>query len=473
MSNVYRQALNSLQPGTQNALVIGIIVNSFNMKVIDAARTRFNNGERGVWTFTLRDSEEDSINVTVWGSVQFVEKLSSDFHIGSVVEVINPKVVERRPEDKNEHFVPWVSNSCNLTVNEGNSLIQVHDAPTRAKYEPLLMLPIKKPTELRSLKSIFDNLETLRDQYVDIMVVVTFISDIRNVITRDGRNIKFRSFEATDATTVDVVSLILWENEWIERGALWQPKRTVLLLTDARIAYNNFRKKLALSIVKKTMITENPNTPEATSVRSAVQCFDHDIMSGNFATPNPDSITTIMTIQDISDKLNKKPKHGERIQFATILKANVMDINVDSFSPGTITTRCALCKRIVPDAQDSCMNLECPSGNGSRVPLNATCLNLKVNLKDDTGYLIGCRLSGEAAERVIGCTAAEFQKMTYPQRADLKWKYVLETCDIRLHILGPTTTIPTAIYNILSISRIADEEEDTGLIEKCFEGVDY
>nr|XP_012154458.1 PREDICTED: meiosis-specific with OB domain-containing protein [Megachile rotundata] len=472
MANVHKQALNSLQPGMQNALVIGIIVNSFNMKTIDASRTRFNNGERGVWTFTLRDSEKDSINVTVWGSVQFVKKLSSYFHIGSVVEVINPKVTERRLEDKNELFVPWVSSPCNLTVNEGNALVQIHDAPTCAKYEPLLMLPIKNPTELRSLKSIFDNLDALRDQYVDIMVVVTFISDIRNVITRDGRSIKFRSFEAADSSTDDIVSPILWENEWIERAALWQPKRTVLLLTDARIAYDNFRKKLVLSIARKTMITENPNMPETTTVRNAVQYYDHDVMSGNFATPNPDSITTVMTIQDISDKLNKKPKQGERIQFATILKAYVMDINVESMSPGIISTRCALCKKIVMDDRDSCMNLECPSGNGTRVPLNVMILNLKVNLKDDTGYLIGCRLSGEVAERVLGCTAAEFQAMIPPQRADLKWKYVLEKCDIRLHILGPTPAFPRAVYNILSISRMV-EEDDTELLDECFNATDY
>lgn len=43
MSGVYKQALKSLQPGTQNALVIGIIVNSFNMKTIDATRTRCTN----------------------------------------------------------------------------------------------------------------------------------------------------------------------------------------------------------------------------------------------------------------------------------------------------------------------------------------------------------------------------------------------------------------------------------------------
>lgn len=91
------------------------------------------------------------------------------------MEVINPKVIARRPEDRNELFMPWVSSACSLTVNEGNALVQIHDAPTRAKYEPLLMLPIKNLNGLRTLKSIFENLEALRDQYVDILVVVTFV----------------------------------------------------------------------------------------------------------------------------------------------------------------------------------------------------------------------------------------------------------------------------------------------------------
>lgn len=47
MSCVHRQALSSLQAGTQNALVIGIIVNSFNMKSIDATRTRCMAGSLG------------------------------------------------------------------------------------------------------------------------------------------------------------------------------------------------------------------------------------------------------------------------------------------------------------------------------------------------------------------------------------------------------------------------------------------
>ncbi|XP_076243469.1 meiosis specific with OB domains hold'em [Calliopsis andreniformis] len=466
MSGVQRQELESLQPGTQNALIIGVIINSFNMKTIDATRTRFNYGERGVWTFTLRDSERDTINVTVWGSVQFVKKLFSNFPIGSVVEVINPKVIERHADDRNEPFVPSVSSSCSLTVNEGNALIQLHDTPARGKYEPLLKLPVKSLTGLRSLNSIFENLEALRDQYIDVLVVVTFVSDIRNVITRDGRSIRFRKFEAADGSTDEVASMVLWEDQWIQRAAFWEPNRTALFLSDARVIYDKFRKQTVLSIVRKTLITENPNVPQTTIVRNSIQRYDPDVKSEDaFAVPNPDTITTVMTVQDISNKLKKKTKQGERIQFATILKAYVMDINVDSTSPGTITTRCALCKKIVLDGQDSCMNLECPSGNGTRVPLNTVSLNLKVNLKDDTGYLIGCRLSGDAAERVLNCTAKEFQAMLLPQREDLKWKYALEKCDIRLHVLGPTSAFPSAVYNILSISRNEDEDNTESLDE--------
>ena len=55
------------------------------------------------------------------------------------------------------------------------------------------------------------------------------------------------------------------------------------------------------------------------------------------------------------------------------------------------------------------MNLNCPAGNGTRTPLNIVQFNIKINLKDDTGYLIGCRLTGDIAERIIGYTVDEFQ----------------------------------------------------------------
>lgn len=45
------------------------------------------------------------------------------------------------------------------------------------------------------------------------------------------------------------------------------------------------------------------------------------------------------------------------------------------------------------------------------------------------------------------------------ERKDLKWKLVLELCEVRLQILGPTDTFPTPFYNILSLSVQRDIDE--------------
>lgn len=71
---------------------------------------------------------------------------------------------------------------------------------------------------------------------------------MRNIITRDGRSIKCRSFEITDGSTDNTVSLMLWEKDWVDRSAFWEPKQTVLFLIDARIAYDEYKKKTALSV---------------------------------------------------------------------------------------------------------------------------------------------------------------------------------------------------------------------------------
>lgn len=67
-------------------------------------------------------------------------------------------------------------------------------------------------------------------------------------MTRDGRSLTCRSFEVADGSTDNTVSLLLWEKDWIERSAFWEPKQTVLFLIDARIAYDEYKKKTALSI---------------------------------------------------------------------------------------------------------------------------------------------------------------------------------------------------------------------------------
>lgn len=135
----------------------------------------------------MRDSVANTINVTVWGTPDYINKLSAEFRIGSVVDVINAKVQERKPGDKNESFMPSVSSLCSLIVNEGVSLIQNHDGSDRNEYENLLSVPTKNVSGVRSLQYIMENMEALIDQYFDIIVVVTFVSNqlLINILADD------------------------------------------------------------------------------------------------------------------------------------------------------------------------------------------------------------------------------------------------------------------------------------------------
>ncbi|KAF7993669.1 hypothetical protein HCN44_010264 [Aphidius gifuensis] len=423
MSGVCKQPIFSLEPDTINCLVVGLIINSNNAKTYES-RLSYGTRMRGVWTFTLKDSTEDTINVTIWGTADYVNKIFDKFHIGSVSEM----------------YTPNVSSQLMLSVNQGTAVIQEHDGPDKDHYESLLKIPLKSVTCARSLSSILTNIDQFANQYVDIFVVVTFVSELRNIVTKDGRSLVNRDFECLDGSTQTTLGFKLWEKEWVRRSGLWLPRQTVLFISDAL----------------------DPAVPQTADVKKAIKTDFEYIPLDPYALPKIENIDNIMKIKDINERLNKKkiPVGGERDQFFTIVYATVTDIDmVNSTRNGVLITRCAMCKRLVLPENDSCMSLDCPSGNGSRRPMNILSLFFKLNLKDETGWLIGCRLTGDAAERALGCTPNEFKEMTLEERDKLKWKLALELCDVRLQVLGPTKTSQSALYNILSLTRLRGDDD--------------
>ncbi|KAG8037405.1 hypothetical protein G9C98_005615 [Cotesia typhae] len=446
MAGVYRQPISTLQPGAQNTLIIGVIINSRNPRSFNF-EDKNRSGQRSVWTITLRDSIQSTINATIWGTTEFINKLSATYRIGSVIDVINAKVQERKPNDKNEAFLPSVSSPCCLIINEGASLIQNHDGADREEYEGLLSVPTKSLSNVKSLQYIMENMEALINQYLDIIVVVTFIGESKNIITKDGRSMVTRDFEVTDESCGNTtVALKFWENDWVQRSGDWEPKRTVLFIVDIQVAFDRFKKKNTIIITRKTMITENPNIPQAEVARKSINTESEYMPNDPFIIPKPETIKNIMTINEITQRLNSKMmQDGERVQFVTVLYGQIMEMNLDDLKIPVLIERCALCKRLVSGPDESCMNLNCPCGNGRRPVQNVLNFYVKVNLKDETGYLVGCRLSGDVAEKTFSCTPDEF-----------KWKFMTEQVEIKLQVIGPTSTFPRSLYNILSLKRISD-----------------
>ncbi|KAJ8676555.1 hypothetical protein QAD02_012342 [Eretmocerus hayati] len=460
MANSSRQPIRLLQAQMQNTIIVGVIIRSQDSRVIDSTRARYNPGSRAVWNFTLRDHINDFINAAVWGSPEYINRLFTTFQIGSVVEVINAKITERAINDSNEVYVPNVTSPFTLTLNQSSSLIQMHVSPLTERYQSLLRMPTKNPAGAVDLAVVLNNSEAIRNQYVDVIVAVTFVSQTREIITKQGELAKIREFEVGDKSSDQTLSLTLWDSEWIRLADQWVPKQTVLFLADAQVIFNERIKKSALTIVRKTIITENPDIPEAKELRLSFQSKPDMISSSPYAIPNPNTITKQMTIRDITTRVNRAfaEPSDEKLLLLVVVLAVIDDINSDGSDSSLLSTRCAKCKRVVASGNESCMNLECPFGSGIKSPMNVVSLNILINLKDDTGYLVGCRLRGSAAEQALGCTADALKKMNNEQRSKLKERLHKKLCKVRMQIQGPSINYQKPIYNILAIEVTSQDD---------------
>ena len=74
---VRKLPIGALQPGNNNAMIVGIIIGKSGPKKVVMKR---DGTDRWVTTFTLRDSPSDLINLTVWSGREEGLCLNKSFH---------------------------------------------------------------------------------------------------------------------------------------------------------------------------------------------------------------------------------------------------------------------------------------------------------------------------------------------------------------------------------------------------------
>ena len=84
--------IGALQPGCPTAMIVALIINKSDPRRIIGKK---DGRERWVTTFTLRDSAVDIINLTVWSCREEALSLKQNFHIGEVVELVRPRILQR------------------------------------------------------------------------------------------------------------------------------------------------------------------------------------------------------------------------------------------------------------------------------------------------------------------------------------------------------------------------------------------
>lgn len=92
-----------------------------------------------------------------------------------LVEVINGKVETRKLDSVNEMYVPTATSPYAIIVNEGVALVQLHDSPASTSYLSLLRKITKPISQIQLLGDVLNNIDELRDKYIDLLVLVTFV----------------------------------------------------------------------------------------------------------------------------------------------------------------------------------------------------------------------------------------------------------------------------------------------------------
>lgn len=201
-------SIATLHMNANNFVINGIIISKSKMTIF------VKNGQTdlcGVVTFVIRDSKDHFINVTVWGTEQFIRDLNQKYTIGHVVNVVQSKVSTVNCDDT---FNPITSSPLKLTVNEGFGSIELYDGDVTELIK-LLNFPLKSPDLALNLADIASTRPTSDSgDLVDLFVVVAQLKPTRQI--KDKYYV--RDVIVVDQT-VPGMYLTIWNEAWINRSA--------------------------------------------------------------------------------------------------------------------------------------------------------------------------------------------------------------------------------------------------------------
>uniref|UniRef100_A0A8C4SET4 Meiosis-specific with OB domain-containing protein n=1 Tax=Erpetoichthys calabaricus TaxID=27687 RepID=A0A8C4SET4_ERPCA len=386
--------------------------------------------ERHTFSFIIKDSPNDSINVSCWGSQDYIRVLSDSFSIGDRVLIENPLVVTKDIE-KEERYSPWTPSLYRLMVSEFHSTVRsCTESEEDAKLPLLLHLPMKNPQDYYCLRDIVANGQALDGKVINILAGVRSIGEPKFFTTADRRTGQRCEVKLFDETTTSF-PLVCWDNESIKFAQTWVPGETVLFIADVRINFDNFRNCMTATIISKTIVTINPDIKEANLIFNYMREF---IESGGLdefedqmeEQVNLESIVDTYTVDQL--KVRAQQDTGKSGPIYGVTYAFITALNLDSSVTKLIRTRCARCRFEINEKAGTCINETCiDSGNPVQAIMR---FDLLVDLTDHTGTLQSCNLSGNSAEEMLNYTVDNFLNLTEDQKTSLKWQFLLERCKI-------------------------------------------
>nr|XP_006971705.2 meiosis-specific with OB domain-containing protein isoform X1 [Peromyscus maniculatus bairdii]XP_015860694.2 meiosis-specific with OB domain-containing protein isoform X1 [Peromyscus maniculatus bairdii]XP_015860699.2 meiosis-specific with OB domain-containing protein isoform X1 [Peromyscus maniculatus bairdii]XP_042139767.1 meiosis-specific with OB domain-containing protein isoform X1 [Peromyscus maniculatus bairdii] len=425
-------ALSDLHPNMANLKIIGIVIGKTDVKGFP---DRKNIGsERYTFSFTIRDSPDHFVNVSSWGSEDYIRPLSESFKVGECVIIENP-LIQRKETEREEKFSPATPSNWKLLLSENHSMVKVcspYEVDT--KLLSLIHLPVKESRDYYSLADIVANGHSLDGRIINVLAAVRSVGEPKYFTTSDrrkGQRCEVKLFDETEPS----FTMTCWDNESILLAQSWMPRETVIFASDVRINFNKFQNCMAATVISKTIITTNPDTPEANILLNYVrENKETDVADETDSylreSINLNSVVDVYTVEQL--KVKALRNEGKADPFYGILYAYISTLNIDDEITKVVRNRCSGCGYIVNEASNTCTICEKDSSKLQSFFLG---FDVLVDLTDHTGTLHSCSLTGSIAEGTLGCTINEFLAMTSEQKTKLKWQFLLERSKIYVKLI--------------------------------------
>ncbi|XP_075845802.1 meiosis-specific with OB domain-containing protein isoform X2 [Microtus pennsylvanicus] len=448
-------ALSDLHPNMANLKIIGIVIGKTDVKGFP---DRKNIGsERYTFSFTIRDSPAHFVNVSSWGSEDYIRPLSENFKVGECVIIENP-LIQRKETEREEKFSPATPSNWKLLLSESHSMVKVcppYEVDT--KLLSLIHLPVKESRDYYSLTDIIANGHNLDGRIINVLAAVRSVGEPKYFTTSDrrkGQRCEVKLFDETEPS----FTMTCWDNESILLAQSWMARETVIFASDVRINFNKFQNCMAATVISKTIITTNPDTPEANILLNYIRenketNVADEIDSYLKESINVNTIVDVYTVEQL--KVKALRSEGKADPFYGILYAYISTLNIDDETAKVLRNKCSSCGYIVNEASNTCTICNKDSSRLKSVFLS---FDLLVDLTDHTGTLHSCSLTGSIAEETLGCTTNEFLAMTNEQRTKLKWQFLLERSKIYLKLISSHRARAGLKVSILSC-KLADPTE--------------
>ncbi|XP_017173191.1 meiosis-specific with OB domain-containing protein isoform X2 [Mus musculus] len=394
-------ALSDLHPNMANLKIIGIVIGKTDVKGFP---DRKNIGsERYTFSFTIRDSPCHFVNVSSWGSEDYIRSLSESFRVAECVIIENP-LIQRKDTEREEKFSPATPSNYKLLLSENHSMVKVcspYEVDT--KLLSLIHLPVKESRDYYSLADIVANGHSLDGRIINVLAAVRSVGEPKYFTTSDrrkGQRCEVKLFDETEPS----FTMTCWDNESILLAQSWMARETVIFASDVRINFNKFQNCMAATVISKTIITVNPDTPEANILLNYIRenketNVADEIDSYLKESVNLNTIVDVYTVEQLKVKALKS--EGKADPFYGILYAYISTLNIDDETTKVVRNRCSSCGYIVNEASNTCTIC---NQDSSRLKSFFLSFDVLVDLTDHTGTLHSCSLSGSIAEETLGCT---------------------------------------------------------------------